>query len=185
VLNFLRPAGPAIILLAALAAVPAGAQTPSPLVTPAPAMSPGPTSPGPIMTPMPMATAMPMMSPSPSPIPTPSNPPENSVVTAQVQAAFNAWQRGHIDRKLYAPYAGGTYMDAYVQIITPDLTPIGPAQTVTYQTASPLVDDMVYRYEIAGSSGAVSVLYSVDANGKIDNIVFTPEIFRTPPTSTK
>lgn len=179
-LDFLRPAMPALLAVAAFAALPAVAQTPTPVTTPGPAMSPGP-----VMTAAPMATVMPiatpLMSPSPaaSPIPTPSNPPENTLVTARVRAAFEAWQRGGIDRKAYTPDAGGTYIDAFVEVVKPDLAAIGPVQSVTYQSAALLLNDLVYRYDVTGPSGDISVLYSLDQAGKVDGIVFTPLIFRS------
>jgi hypothetical protein len=162
--------------------------TPPPVPTPMPAAS---TSPTPALSPAPLNTYAPMRiaarSPapgqsataavSPTPIPTPVNPPENALVTERVRRTFVAWQRGHVDRKAYSPYAGGTYLPAYVAIVQPILN-IGSPQTVTYQTATPLLGDIVYRYEIAGSGGAISMLYALDQDGRTDGVVFTPEIFR-------
>jgi hypothetical protein len=127
-------------------------------------------TPAPMMTPLPAA--------SPSPLPTTPPVPENPLVTARVRQAFTAWQHGRIDRKEYSPAAGGTYIDAYVAVVSPDLTAIGPLQSVQYRTTSLLLGDLVYRYDISGSTGAVSVLYALDARGRTDGIVFTPLIFR-------
>jgi hypothetical protein len=115
----------------------------------------------------------------PSPLPTPANPPENPLVTARVTKEFLAWQHGHIDRSGYSPEAGGTYINAFVALVAPDLQAIGTPETTVYQTAALLLGDLVYRYDITGTSGSVSVLYSLNQNGKTDSIVFTPEIFRT------
>jgi hypothetical protein len=104
-------------------------------------------------------------------------------VTARVSREFAGWQRGHIDRATYSPQAGGTYIDALVNLVSPDLTAIGPLQTISYRSASLLLGDLVYRYDITGPTGAVSVLYSLDARGKTDGIVFTPLIFRTAPAA--
>ena len=112
-----------------------------------------------------------------------ANPPENQLVTTRVREAFTAWQSGRIDRKTYSPDAGGTYDDALVQAVEPDLAAIGTLQTVTYRTTSLLLGDFVYRYEITGASGVVSVLYSLDQRGKTDGIVFTPRIFVGTPTT--
>jgi hypothetical protein len=189
VLNAFRPAAaPALIALLALSA-PAGAQVP-PAQPPGPALSPAPVVTAmPMMTPMPVTTPVPTpgMSPSPSPsaLATPANPPENTLVTDRVRDAFLAWRTERVVRSQYSPDAGGTYMPAYVAVVAPDLTAIGPLQTVTYQTASLLLGDVVYRYSVTGTNGAVSVLYSLDPNGKPDDIVFTPLIFRTAPTTTK
>jgi hypothetical protein len=106
-------------------------------------------------------------------------PPENPLVTKRVSETFNAWQGGHIDRKTYSPAAGGTYDDAFVEVVEPDLKAIGPLQSVRYRTASLLLGDVVYRYDITGASGVVSVLYSLDPNGKTDGVVFTPQVFRS------
>jgi hypothetical protein len=119
----------------------------------------------------------------PSPFPTPANPPENPLVSARVTKEFLAWQRGHIDRSAYSPEAGGTYIDAVVAVVAPDLQAIGAPQTTVYQTSALLLGDLVYRYDITGTSGAVSVLYSLNQNGKTDSIVFTPQIFRNGPAT--
>lgn len=108
----------------------------------------------------------------------PVEPPENPLITKRVIDTFNAWQRGHIDRTTYSPAAGGTDNDALIAVVAPDLRAIGPLQNVRYRTASLLLGDVVYRYEITGASGVVSVLYSLDPNGKTDGVVFTPQIFR-------
>jgi hypothetical protein len=125
--------------------------------------------------------ASPPASAMPAPTADAANPPENPLITARVRQEFLAWQGGRINRSTYSPDAGGTYIDAYVSIVSPSLA-IGGVQTVRYQTASLLLGDIVYRYEITGPSGAVSVLYSLDSRGKTDGIVFTPEIFREPAT---
>jgi len=160
-LNSLRTAAAAMLLFAATAltagAQTAGAQTTGAQTTTAPAPS----------------SAEP-----PSALPTPANPPENPLVTARVTKEFLAWQRGHIARSGYSPQAGGTYINAFVALVAPDLQAIGTPQTPVYQTAALLLGDLVYRYEISGTSGAVSVLYSLDQNGKTDSIVFTPLVFR-------
>jgi hypothetical protein len=39
--------------------------------------------------------------------------------------------------------------------------------------------DLVYRYDISGGQGAVSVLLALNQRGQTDTIVFTPIIFRT------
>ncbi len=109
----------------------------------------------------------------------PANPPENPLVTTRVRDAFLAWQSGRIDRKTYSPNAGGTYSDPVIAQVSPDLNAVGAPQTVTYRTASLLLGDLVYRYDIVGATGTVSVLYALDMNGRTDNIVFTPVIFRT------
>ncbi len=158
---------------------PARAQVPAPVIT-APVITPVPyTSPAPIVTPMPMMSPA-MMSPSPSPSPSPSasTAPENTLVTARVRDEFNAWQRGRIDRKTYSPYAGGTYIDAFVGQVQPDLAAAGPVVSLQYRTASLLLGDLVYRYDVTCSTGVVSVLYSLDPQGKTDGIEFTPQIFR-------
>jgi hypothetical protein len=114
---------------------------------------------------------------NPSPAPTPPNPAENPLVTARVRQEFLAWQQGHIDRKTYSPEAGGTYMNAVVAQVQPDLVAIGTPQAVTYETTSLLFGDFVYRYDVTGTSGVVSVLYTLSDRGKTDGIVFTPKIF--------
>ncbi len=75
--------------------------------------------------------------------------------------------------------AGGAYDDAFVAVVAPDLAAIGPLQSVRYRTASLLLGDVVYRYDVTGASGVVSVLYSLDPSGKTDGVVFTPQIFRS------
>jgi hypothetical protein len=119
---------------------------------------------------------------SPAAYAPPTNPPENPLVTARVRSEFLAGQNGHINRATYTPQAGGVYIDALVRIEQPDLAAIGPPQTVTYQTASLLFGDLVYRYDVTGPSGVVSVLYWLDDRGKTDGIVFTPKIFAAPAT---
>jgi hypothetical protein len=136
-------------------------------------------TPGPVMTPAPPMRPLPAASPSTPLLPTAAPAPENALVTARVRQAFNAWQHGRIDRTEYSPAAGGTYIDAYVAVVSPDLTAIGPLQSVQFRTASLLLGDLVYRYDITGSAGAVSVLYALDARGRTDGIVFTPLIFRS------
>jgi hypothetical protein len=127
------------------------------------------TSPGPAISASPAASA--------TPYPMAANPPENPLVTERVRHEFEAWQRGHIDRTTYSPNAGGTYINAFVQVVKPDLAAIGPLQSVQYLTASPLLGDVVYRYDVTGTSGAVSILYLLNGHGKTDLIVFTPQIF--------
>jgi hypothetical protein len=129
----------------------------------------------------PSATPAPVVTPaaSPSALPTATPVPENALVTARVQQEFNAWLHGRIDRKTYSPSAGGTYDDAVIAVVSPDLAAIGPLQTVQYRTASLLLGDLVYRYDINGSQGAVSVLLALNQRGQTDSIVFTPIIFRT------
>ena len=107
-----------------------------------------------------------------------ANPPENQLITTRVTQAFNAWQRGSIDRKQYTGPAGGTYDDAVLRVVTPDLVAIGTVQSATYRTTSLLLGDLFYRYEIVGSAGTISVLYVLDQSGKVDGITFTPQIFR-------
>jgi hypothetical protein len=164
---FQTTAAAALVLVLSAAA---GAQT-APSATPAPVVTP--ITPAPIMTP----AASPSASPSALPIETPV--PENALVTARVQQEFNAWRRGRIDRKTYSPTAGGTYDDAVIAVVSPDLAAIGPPQTVQYRTASLLLGDLVYRYDISGGQGAVSVLLALNQRGQTDTIVFTPIIFRT------
>jgi hypothetical protein len=57
-------------------------------------------------------------------------------------------------------------------------------QSVQYRSASLLLGDVVYRYDLTGASGAVSVLYWLDPRGKTDGIVFTPLIFRSASVAT-
>ncbi len=135
--------------------------SPAPAMRPPPAMSPGAATP-------------------PAP---PANPPEDTLVTARVRHEFDAWQSGRIDRATYSPNAGGTYIDAFVAVVSPDLAAVGPLQSVQYQTSSQVLGDTVYRYDVSGTSGVVSVLYLLDARGKTDLIVFTPRIFRSVPPS--
>lgn len=149
--------------------------TPPPMITPPPVMTPAQ-----VTTPVPVMSAAP--SPSASASPTATAPPENALVTARVRNEFNAWQRGRIDRKTYSPEAGGTYDDAVVAVVAPDLRAIGPLQNVQYRTASLLLGDLFYRYDLTGSSGTVSVLYALDQRGRTDAVVFTPLIFRSAPT---
>jgi hypothetical protein len=139
-------------------------------------------TPAPVMTPAHVMTPAPVMTAAPSPSPTAPPAPENPLVTARVRQEFNAWQRGRIDRKTYSPAAGGTYDDAVIGVVSPDLTSAGPLQNVQYQTASLLFGDLVYRYEATGSNGSVSILFSLDGRGRTDGIVFTPLIFRSTPT---
>jgi hypothetical protein len=165
--NSFRPAAGTLTLIGmtlALGAPQTLAQTPASAVT-----SPATTAP---VAPSPSAAP-------PSAIATPANPPENPLVTTRVRQEFLAWQRGRIDRKTYSPPAGGTYIDALVNVVSPDLTAIGQVQSVQYRTASFLLGDLVYRYDVTGASGVVSVLYWLDARGKTDGIVFTPQIFRS------
>jgi hypothetical protein len=175
----LRAAAAASLTLATALAVlasggvPARAQAPAPVMTPVPPMSPAP-----IATPMPMMTPA-LASPSPSPSPSASSPPENTLVTARVRDEFDAWQRGRIDRKNYSPYAGGTYIDAFVAQVQPDLAAAGAVVSLQYRTASLLLGDVVYRYDVVCSTGVFSVLYSLDPQGKTDGIEFTPQIFRS------
>ena len=157
--HFFRSAAAVTLTLVATAF--AGAQS---TITPSPAPSSSPSS-------------------SPAPISATENPPENPVVTSRVREAFAAWQRGRIDRTTYSPEAGGTYDDALVKVVEPDLAAIGATQTIAYRTTALLLGDFVYRYEITGASGVVSVLYSLDQRGKTDGIVFTPRIFMRTPTT--
>jgi hypothetical protein len=185
-----RPAtGWLALALLASAAGAARAQTPGPTVTappmttPAPVVTPIPAmTPARVTTPAPVMTAAPSPSALPSPLATPTQAPENGLVTTRVRQEFDAWQRGRIDRKTYSPAAGGIYDDSLVAAVSPDLTAIGPLQSVQYQTASLLLGDLVYRYTATGSMGSVSVLYALDQRGRTDGIVFTPLIFRTTPT---
>jgi hypothetical protein len=156
-LHFFRSAAAATLILAATA-LGADAQ---PTLTPSPAAGSSP-------------------SPAPAPLAAPDNPPENPLVTARVRQEFLDWQSGRIDRARYSPEAGGTYADAFIKLVQPDLAEIGAPQTVTYRTTSVLLGDFVYRYEISGNSGVISVLYSLDGRGKTDTIVFTPKIFSAP-----
>jgi hypothetical protein len=168
-----------LILSAAASAQTAPSATPAPVVTP---VTPAPImTPASVMTPVPAMTpaASPSASASPSALPTATPVPENALVTARVQQEFNAWLHGRIDRKTYSPSAGGTYDDAVIAVVSPDLAAIGPLQTVQYRTASLLLGDLVYRYDINGSQGAVSVLLALNQRGQTDSIVFTPIIFRT------
>jgi hypothetical protein len=112
---------------------------------------------------------------------TPTQAPENPLISERVRHEFLAWQRGRIDRATYSPDAGGTYDNAVVQSTQPVLAEVGPPDAVIYRSVSALLGDFVYRYDVTGPTGWVSVLYSLDANGKTDGIVFTPQIFRTPP----
>jgi hypothetical protein len=175
------------VLASGLAA--ADAQTPGPATSSPPLMTPAPVlTPVPVMTPARVTTPAPapMMSASPSAspsaLPTATQAPENALVTARVRQEFTAWQRGRIDRKTYSPTAGGTYDDSIVAVVSPDLTAIGPLQSVQYETASLLLGDLVYRYTATGSTGSVSILYALDQRGRTDGIVFTPLVFRTAPT---
>jgi hypothetical protein len=152
-------------------------QSSGPMASPTPALSPAPMiTPQPMMT-SPAPTPSALAAVSPTPIPTPVNPPENALITQRVRATFLAWQHDRVDRKAYTPYAGGTYDPSYVAIVEPILE-IGPPQTLTYETASLLLGDVVYRYRITGATGTVSILYSLDPNGRTDGVVFTPEDFR-------
>jgi hypothetical protein len=154
---------PFIVALVVCAQAAVRAQTPAPAITPAP---------------LPSRSSSPAPSASPSAFPTTALVPENSLVTARVRREFDAWQRDRIDRKTYSPTAGGIYSDAVVAIVEPDLAAIGPLQTIDYHSTSLLLGDLVYRYDISGSAGVVSVLYSLDDRGRTDGIVFTPQVFR-------
>jgi hypothetical protein len=120
---------------------------------------------------------------NPSPLPTPVTPPENPLVTTRVRSEFDAWQRGHINRSTYTPMAGGTYINALIGQVQPDLQAIGAVQTVSYETVSVLYGDFVYLYDVTGTTGEVSVLCALDDRGKVDDIVFTPRIFVAPSPS--
>jgi len=157
-----RPRAAASFLLVLLASAVGHAQAQTP-ATPVPLMTP----------PGPSASA------SPSPLPTATQAAENPLVTERVRREFSAWQRGRIDRRTYSPEAGGTYIDAFIALVSPDLAAIGALQTVQYRGASLLLNDLVYRYDLTGSAGAVSVLYALDQRGRTDGIVFTPLVFRT------
>jgi len=152
-------------------------QTPGPMTTPIPTLSPAPTiTPQPMMT-SPAPTQSALAAVSPTPVPTPVNPPENALITQRVRATFVAWQHDRVNRKAYTSYAGGTYDPAYIAIVQPILA-IGPPQTLTYETATLLLGDVVYRYRITGTTGTVSILYSLDPSGRTDGVVFTPGDFR-------
>ena len=120
----------------------------------------------PAMSPAPSATP----ASAPTAVPTPANPAENPLVTARVTRTFSAWQRGHINRADYSAQASGTYIDALVQQFSPDLAALGAVQSIRYQTASLLLGDVVYRYQINAASGAVSVLYALDPNGRLHGV---------------
>jgi hypothetical protein len=130
--------------------------------------------------PSPAPSAFPSPSPSPSPTSTPQQPLENPLVTERIRREFLAWQGGRIDRATYSPDAGGTYDDALVASTRPVLVDVGTPNAIIYRETSLLLGDYVYRYDVTGTTGWVSVLYSIDANGKTDGIVFTPQVFRTP-----
>lgn len=121
--------------------------------------------------------ASPPSASSPTPVPAASAVPENPLVTARVTKEFLAWQRGKIERSSYSPFAGGTYDDALVAVVAPDLRAVGAPQSTTYRTASLLLGDLVYRYDVAGTGGTISVLYFLNQAGQTDGIAFTPRIF--------
>jgi len=112
---------------------------------------------------------------TPTPAPAASVPPENPAVTQIARAELDAWESGKVDRAKYSDEANKHITTDLVANVSKQMAPLGTPTSFKYVGHVSQYGLDLTQYEAVFPQITLTESISVDANGKIVFIYFTPK----------
>jgi len=107
-----------------------------------------------------------------APTPTPG---ENAAITKRARAEYDAWVRGAPNLRYYSDEMKGAVNDAMVRQVEAGLQAAGTVKSFVYQGWQRVQTYDVFSYLAICENGRVSMVYTLDMNGKVRGLFFKPE----------
>jgi hypothetical protein len=100
--------------------------------------------------------------------------PEDPLVTRRAMEWFGRFQNGTVDRTQLSTAIDAKLTPPALAAMKKQLAPLGAPTGIGYGGARQVKGEMVYRYVIVFSVGAIQEFMSVDKLGKISGVLFLP-----------
>ena len=101
--------------------------------------------------------------------------PENPAITRRVDAQFDAWQRGSLDRSLYALRANEQLGADVVGAISAHLKPLGTLHSANSLFKYKESGSTIYVYSLRCENGSIRMRLGFDPQGRISTVSFEPD----------
>ena len=104
-------------------------------------------------------------------------PGEDPAITAAARAEYDRWRAGKVDFTRYDATMRGALNEAMVQQVAAGIAPLGAPTAFVYRGKITLPNNAgtTYTYRVVTPSAAVSLIYSLAPDGKINGIYFKPD----------